>query len=193
MSELKNPQVRRSKNSRARSRNRSRQRSRARNSKLSEKARASEQTNENRRHSSPKMLIKTVEERKRRESREICDTHGGNIVAYENANKKVLCESCIFANKTDKSKITFTATVANGIQNTMKREHSDFIELARKFLAIDPEKMRERIEKSISEYFNIYRETIDELEELVVEKVQDAVNSGNLVYKVPSQTYFTNF
>lgn len=77
--------------------------------------------------------------------------------------------------------VTFTATVAKDIERAFKREHSEFINFVRDWLAINPQKVKRNIEKKISKFFDIYRKKIDQLEDLVVEKVQTSLNLEKLV------------
>ena len=77
--------------------------------------------------------------------------------------------------------VTFTARVAKDIERAFKREHNDFVESVREWLSIDPQKVKRSIEKKISKFFDSYRRKIDDLEDLVVEKVENSINLEELV------------
>ena len=68
---------------------RQKSKSRARHSKLNKNSKLIKEETKSM-AGSPRMKIKTNEERKRRESREICGKHGGNIVAFENSSGRTL-------------------------------------------------------------------------------------------------------
>ncbi|CAI2362245.1 unnamed protein product [Moneuplotes crassus] len=157
---------------------RSKSRSRARQSKAAHDPIISPPGTKSRK-TAERLRIITEEERKRREGKEICAKHGQNIVAFARKTGKTLCENCVFNERHDK--VVFTATVAKGIHSTLRTEHDEFVDLARKWLQIDPHAVKKEIERKISRFFDIYRNKINDLESLVVDKVMKSQNLEKLL------------
>jgi ribosomal protein S17E len=121
----------------------------------------------------------TKEEMERRENDEVCTKHGATIVAFEKETGETLCEKCVYLGQVENP--VFTAVVAKQVKRKFDSEFNTFEKLCEELLSINQHEVRNRIQESVTVFFDACRTKIDELEQLTVAKVENSKNLNELV------------
>jgi ribosomal protein S17E len=121
----------------------------------------------------------TKEEMERREDDEVCNKHGNPIIAFEEKDGETLCEKCVYLGQVDRP--VFTAVVAKQVKKRFDSEYNTFEKLCEELLSINQTEVRNRIQESVTLYFDGIRSKIDELEEKTVAKIENSKNLNELV------------
>lgn len=121
----------------------------------------------------------TKEEMERRENDEVCAKHGNPIIAFEEDDGATLCEKCIYLGQVNKP--VFMAVVAKQIKKRFDTEFSIFEKLCDELMSINQTEVRNRIQESITQFFDGIRAKCDELEEKAVAKIENSKNLNELV------------
>ena len=121
----------------------------------------------------------TKEEMERREDDEVCNKHGNPIVAFEEKSGETLCEKCVYLGQVESP--VFTAVVAKQIKKRFDSEFNTFEKLCEELMSINQTEVRNRIQESVTVFFDSIRAKIDELEELTVAKIENSKNLNELV------------
>ena len=121
----------------------------------------------------------TKEEMERRESDEVCNKHGNPIVAFEEKTGETLCEKCVYLGQVDSP--IFTAVVAKQVKKRFDSEFGTFEKLCDELMSINQAEVRNRIQESVTLFFDSLRAKCDELEEKTVAKIESSKNLNELV------------
>jgi len=121
----------------------------------------------------------TKEEMERRENDEVCSKHGGTIIAFEKDSGETICEKCVYLGQVENP--VFTAVVAKQVKKKFDSEFNTFEKLCEELLSINQNEVRNRIQESVTHFFDSCRTKIDELEQLTVAKVENSKNLNELV------------
>jgi ribosomal protein S17E len=125
------------------------------------------------------LKLATKQEMEAREDDEVCTKHGNPIVAFEEKDGSTLCEECVFKGHVEKP--IFTAVVTKQIKKAFDTEYSTFEKLCEELMSIKQNEVRNRIQESVTLYFDSIRDKIDELEEKTVAKIENSKNLNDLV------------
>lgn len=125
------------------------------------------------------LKLATKQEMEAREDDEVCVKHGNPIIAFEEGDGSTLCEECVFNGHVEKP--VFTAVVTKLIKKRFDSEYSTFEKLCEELMSIKQNEVRNRIQESVTLYFDSIRERIDELEEKTVAKIENSKNLNDLV------------
>jgi len=126
----------------------------------------------------------TKEEMERREDDELCSKHGAPIIAFEEKSNETLCEKCVYLGKFETP--VFTAVVAKQIKKRFDSEYITFEKLCQELISIDQAEVRNRIQGSVTQFFDAIRTKCDQLEEKAVAKIENSTNLGELVRTLES-------
>lgn len=129
-------------------------------------------------HKSP-LRFATKVEMERRENDELCNKHGNPIVAFEEKTGETLCEKCVYVGQAENP--IFTAVVAKQIKRRFDSEFNTFEKLCEELMSINQTEVRNRIQESITLFFDSLRAKCDELEEKTVTKIENSTNLNELV------------
>lgn len=125
------------------------------------------------------LKLATKQEMEAREDDEVCTRHGNPIIAFEESDGSTLCEECVFKGHVEKP--VFTAVVTKQIKKAFDTEYSTFEKLCEELMSIKQNEVRNRIQESVTLYFDSIRDKIDELEEKTVAKIENSKNLNDLV------------
>lgn len=121
----------------------------------------------------------TKVEMERRENDEVCSKHGNPIVAFEDKTGETLCEKCVYLGHVESP--VFTAVVAKQIKRRFDSEFNTFEKLCEELMTINQTEVRNRIQESVTLFFDSLRAKCDELEEKTVAKIENSTNLNELV------------
>ena len=121
----------------------------------------------------------TKEEMERRENDEVWGKHGNPIIAFEEKDGATLCEKCVYTGQVEKP--VFTAIVAKQIKKRFDTEFTIFEKLCDELMSINQTEVRNRIQESVTMFFDEIRTKCDELEEKTVAKIENSKNLNELV------------
>lgn len=121
----------------------------------------------------------TKEEMERRENDEICNKHGNPIVAFEEKTGETLCEKCVYLGQVESP--VFTAVVAKQIKKRFDSEFSTFEKLCEELMSINQAEVRNRIQETVTTFFDSLRAKCDDLELKTVAKIENSKNLNELV------------